>query len=102
MQQLLYSKNEAMQMLGVGEKVFNALALSFVRIGKRKKYAIADLQACINKLREPAPCLGPGKEKDRPTTGTTSRSTVIGFEEAQRLIASRQLKASSQSCAVRR
>lgn len=81
---LLYSKQEAMEMLGVGEKTFRALGITFILIGKRKRYALADLQAFIDSQRRAAACLSPENAKAHPTIGTTSRSKVIGIEEARR------------------
>lgn len=98
---ILYSKHEAMALLGIGEKMFRSLDVPYVTIGRRKKYALSDLQLFIARNREDPACLGLAKGKARRTTGTTSRSAVIGFEEAVKLIASKQRKPSPQSCAQR-
>jgi hypothetical protein len=87
---LLLSKSEAMQLLGVGERAFNSLRLSYIPVGKRRKYALRDLENFIHQQRQQAPCLNPGSAKAHPTTGTTSRSKVIGIEAARKQIASKQ------------
>ena len=94
---LLFTKAEAMEMLGVGEKVFRRLLIPSIKIGERRRYALADLQTFINRNREDPSCLSPAKGKARRTGGTTSRSEVIGFEEALKLNASRRRQKSSQS-----
>ncbi|MET0155744.1 MAG: helix-turn-helix domain-containing protein [Rickettsiales bacterium] len=88
----LYTKQEAMEMLGVGEKTFMGLAISYVKIGKRRRYAAEDIQAFIRRSREEPPCLSPAKGKARRITGMTSPSAGIGFEEAVKLIASQRQK----------
>lgn len=91
-----------MKLLGVGEKMFRALHISFVPVGKRKKYALADLETYINRNREQPACPSLAKEKGRRTTGTTSRLGVIGFEEARKRLILKQQKASLPSCAPMR
>ena len=91
---LLFTKQEAMEMLGVGEKTFRGLGITYISIGKRKRYALSDLQAFITRSRQAPGCLSPAKGKGRRTTGTTSRSEVYDIEEARRLIASKLRKQS--------
>lgn len=93
----LLTKREARKLVGVSEKIFNALLIPYIEIGKRKRYRLSDIQAWINRqLKEPA-CPPRAKEKGRRITGTTSRSTVIGIEGALKLAASQRQSQSLQS-----
>jgi len=80
---ILYSREQAIKELRIGEKAFNSLNIPYIPVGKRKKYRMEDIQNKLDQLKREATC--PSKSAKAPrTTHTTLRSMVIGFEEALR------------------
>ena len=80
---LLFSRKEAREMLGVGEKKFKTLGIDWIMVGKTKKYTLEDLQAFIERNKQGQVTVCQLKNGKAPSSiGTTSRCAVIGFEEA--------------------
>jgi len=89
---LLLSQAEAADALGVSPKTLRdqvkAGKLRFIQIGKRRKFCRQDLDEFISNGRVTWPSNG---GQGRQTGTTTSRSEVVGFEEAvERLKGKRQ------------
>lgn len=80
-------------MLGVGEKTYRQLVrkgqLRYVLVGRRRKHAREDVDEYIKQARAPCPS---NDAKGHHTGGTTSRSTVVGFEEARKRMTTRRRK----------
>ncbi len=85
---LLLSQAEAAEALGVSVKALRrevkAGNLRFILIGKRRKFVVRDLEEFIDSKRIVWPSI---EGRGRPTGNSTSRSRVVGFEEAVRRLA---------------
>lgn len=87
---LLYSPEEARNLIGVGIKKFKALGIPARIVGKTKKYSLDDLKLFVNRLEKEEVCPS-AKGKGRRSGNTTSRSGDKDFEEVRRhLIRERQ------------
>jgi hypothetical protein len=78
---LLLTKEEVKRRLGIGDRAFAELGMSYVVLGKRRRYTMDDVVRAIEKHKQEGVCRS-GKGRARRTGGTTSRSVGIGFEEA--------------------
>ena len=82
---LLFSPKEMRVKLDVGEKTYLRLVrsgqLGYVLVGSRKKHTQEDADEYIKTARMQCPS---SDARGHRTGGTTSRSKVIGFEEALR------------------
>lgn len=83
MEKLLYTFDEARDLLGVGEKAFRALGVPAKRVGKRKKYRLCDLEVFINNLPTERPCQS-SKGRVRRSGNTISPSKDKGFAEVRK------------------
>src|SRR5690606_9030969 len=85
MRRLLYTQAEAAAQLGVSVKTLlaevRAGRLRYVLIGKRRKFAVADLERYIT---ERGQTWRSADARVRRTGTTISRCKVVGFEEARR------------------
>lgn len=50
MEKLIYTPEEARELLGVGEKAFRRLPIAYIKIGMRKRYRLDDLKDFINSM----------------------------------------------------
>ena len=92
---LLLSQADAADALDISVKALRQEVKSgkirFILIGKRRKFAKRDLEEFIEQGRISWPSVaGSG----RPTGNSTSRSRVVGFEEAVRRLAETRQKSS--------